>query len=282
MGTRVASEGIVSRLSLLVHCESRMDMHHQLLKTIEEIDPGAAIKKDWDSVIGHLEAGAMNSVDLVIDVLGRDGIAGLRRLRELWQLRLAHNHSAVPLYFALSCVQQPASLRYEVRRLGGYFLYVSDVLRHFGPQLDEIRFQLEDVKRVVPHWEIVQEYFGSDPRRTYVIFTFGNKPIYVGGSDRHLAVLAVLLKNNGIPRSMKALRQLCWEDPLFVPSGGPFAVPQLATLKMYLYRDYPKYLQRAFDDARAGYCAEQIIEHIDVGAKALGFRIRGISAVTAR
>jgi hypothetical protein len=131
----------------------------------------------------------------------------------------------VPLYFALSCVDHPAALRYEIRRLGGHYLHISDVSRHFGPQLEEIRVQLVELRRAMPRWEIVKEYCGADPRRVYVILQFRGRPVRVGGSDRHLAVLAVLLKNNGIPRSMKALLQLCSENPLFAPSGGPFGTP---------------------------------------------------------
>jgi hypothetical protein len=272
----------MSHLRLLCHCEPQLTLSQQVLDVIAKVDPHAPIKRDWGRVIQQLTGDAVNSAHLVIDVIGRDRIGGLKHVQDLWNLRILHNHSAVPLFLALSSVVQPASLRYEIRRLGGYFMYDSDVPRNFVSQMEEIQIHLDEVQRSVPRWEIVEEHFGSNPMRVYVFFRFMGKAIQVGGSDRHLAVLAVLLKNNGIPRSMRALQQLCSEDPLFQPGGGPFSVPRLATLKVHLFRDFPKYLQRAFDDARAGYYAGRIIEHVDLGAKAMGFRIRGISSVTAR
>jgi hypothetical protein len=273
---------VVSDQRFLFHCEPRLGLCRTVSDAIEDIDPHAPIKRSWDSAIGYMEGGAMNSVDVLIDVLGANGMAGLEHLQDLWRLRVLYNHSAIPLYFALSCTEQPASLRYEIRRLGGRFMHVSDVARHFVPQMDEVRLELDEVQRSVPRWEIIEEYSGSDPVRAYIFLRFSGKLIPVGGSDRHLAVLAVFLKNNGIPRSMKALRQLCSEYPLFDSAGGPFSVPRLATLKMHIFRDFPKYLQKAFDDARAGYYAGRIIEHVDLGAKAMGFRIRGLSSVSVR
>ena len=267
---------------LLVHWPLRFSTRRDVLDVIERTDPCAPIRRNWDRAIASLESSGMSSVDVVIDVLEPKGIRGLEHLREVWKLRVRHNYTTVPVYFALSCVDQPAALKYEIQRLGGHYLHISDVSRHFDPQLDEIRLQLAEVRRAMPRWDIVEEYWGADPRRVYVILQFNGKPVHVSGSDRHLAVLAVLLKNNGIPRSLKSIRDLCSEDPLFAPSGGPFAVPQLSTLKMYIYRDYPKHLQRSFDKARSGYRADRIIEHVDLGVKPFGFRIRGTSTVTVR
>jgi len=61
----------------------------------------------------------MTATVVVIDILGRDGRAGLEHLQEMWKLRVAQNYATTPIYFALSCVPQPASLRYEIRRMGG-------------------------------------------------------------------------------------------------------------------------------------------------------------------
>jgi len=257
-------------------------MRQDALDAIEKIDPRAPIRRNWDRVIASLESGGMNCADVIVDVLQRKGVVGLEHLRELWITRVAHNYSAGPFYFALSCVDQPAALRYEIRRLGGYYLNIADVSRHFGQQMEEVRLQLEEVKRAMPRWEIVEEYCGVDPRRVHVILQSRSTSVPVSGSDRHLAVLTVLLKNNGIPRSLKSLRHLCSENPLFAPSGGPFVVPKLSTLKMYIHRDYPKHLQKSFDKARSGYRADRIIEHVDLGVKPFGFRIRGTSTVTVR
>jgi hypothetical protein len=267
---------------LLIHCPRGPVLHREVLEAVDKIDKRAKIKREWANVIEELEAGDSRTVDVVIDVLGRNDFDGLEHLQDLWSLKVLRNHAAVPLYLAVSCSDQPASFRYEVRRLGGFFMLASDVPGHFGPLMEEIRLQLDGVRRLLPRWEIVEESSGSEPVRAYVFFRFAGKLIQVRGSDRHLAVLAVLLKNNGIPRSMKALRQLCSDDPLFEPAGGSFDVPQLATLKMYLYRDFPRYLQMAFDDARASYYACRVIEHIDLGARAMGFRVRGISTITVR
>jgi len=134
----------------------------------------------------------------------------------------------------------------------------------------------------MPCCEIIEECLGADPQHVEIALRFGSNSTYVGGSDRHRAALAVLIRSNGIARSLKALRQLCVESPLFTPCGGPFLVPQLGTIKAWLYRDYPKHLQRAFDQARSGFRAEKIIEHVDLGAKAMGFRILGKSRITPR
>ena len=272
----------MTTLHFVLNCPSRDESVRELLEIIEKIDPQAPIKKTWDSVIDCLELLRLDTPVVLIDIIGRDGRVGLERLQEIWKLRVAHNYAEGPIYFALSCAPQAASLRYEIRRMGGRFMYLSDVASHFISELDEIKVQVKEIRESAPCWEISEEYFGADPRRVEVAVRFGSNPIYIGGSDRHRATLAVLIQNNGIARSLRALRQLCEESPLFTPSGGPFPVPQPGTMKVWLYRDYPKYLQRAFDQARSGFRAERVIEHVDLGAKAIGFRIRGRSTIRTR
>jgi hypothetical protein len=250
-------------------------LSQEIVDAVSEIDPGAQVTRNWDRVINYLETGAMSTVEVVVDVLGREARVGLEHLQELWRLRAAYNYSPVPLYFGVSCTVQPAALRYEIRRSGGRFMYASEASSHFRSEMEEIQIQLSEVKTMAPHWEIIQENYCDDAQRVYVQLRFSGKTEGLQGSDRHRAVLAVMLKNNGIPRSMSALRQLCAEDRLFTPAGGPLDVPQLATLKMYIFRDFPEYLQRAFDALRSGHHAERIIQHVDLGTKAMGFRIRG-------
>jgi hypothetical protein len=272
----------MEHLRLLLHDSGKGAACQQVLDAIAGVDPTAPLRRSWDSTVNYLETKSMGAIDVLIDVLGDEGRAGLCRLQQLWRLRVSHNHSIVPVYFALSRVTQPPALVYEIRRQGGRIMHVADIPAYFGLELEQIQLELSETKRGLPRWEIILESFGLNPMRAYIFLRFGGKVIEVEGSDRQLAVLAVLLKNNGIPRSMNVLQQLCSEDPLFCPAGGPFTVPQRGTLKMYLYRDFPRHLQRAFDAIRSGYCTSRVIQHVDLDTKAMGYRIRGLVTTQMR
>src|SRR6266487_19031 len=111
-------------MRLICHSERGRDCGTVLAKSLEKIAPQTRIVRDWDEVIGHLESRSADPVDVVIDLIGRDGRGALRHLRELWESRLVNNYAAAPAYVALSCAPQPPALRYEVRRLGGHLLYL--------------------------------------------------------------------------------------------------------------------------------------------------------------
>jgi hypothetical protein len=135
--------------------------------------------------------------------------------------------------------------------------------------------------RSLPSWTIIQEG-NSDTLRAVVYLNGRHNPIRVQGNDRQIAALAAFLKHNGIGRSFNAWQKILMQDPLFTPEGGGFAVPSLASIKMYLHREFPKYLQRAFDESHSGFSAARVIEQTEPGSHGTQYRIRGTWEVFRR
>jgi hypothetical protein len=84
-----------------------------------------------------------------------------------------------------------------------------------------------------------------------------------------------MIRNNHVARSVNAWADLLRDDPLFTPCGGVFRVPSPRVLKAYVDQRFIDYIQAACDEVKSGYSAERIIEHIKLGAKAVGYKIRG-------
>ena len=90
--------------------------------------------------------------------------------------------------------------------------------------------------------------------RADVYLRIPRKLVRIQGADRPVAALAAFIKHNGIVRSLSAWQKVLADDALFEPGGGGFDLPSLASIKMYLHRDFPRYLQATFDEYRSGFC----------------------------
>jgi hypothetical protein len=251
-----------------------------LLEQVALVDPNASVKRSWASVTDTLMKRSCRYPDVIIDVV-TDPAPVMKRIRDLWQLRVRHNYSSRPAYFAISRNIPPPLVRFDIERLGGHYLLEFDVPAHFQQELAQIRLGFGPLTRSLPCWWIVQEGNGTTLRAVIYLVT-RKRRIRVGGSDRHAAVLAAFIKHNGISRSIGAWQKILSEDLLFKPAGGSFDVPSRSSLKAYLHRDLPRYLQQAFDQERTGYCADRVIECMNPGTWATEYRIRGEWEVVRR
>jgi hypothetical protein len=262
-----------AQVRIMILEETGMSIPETLLRLVLALDSNAQVKRRWDSVIHGFSRDFSAVPDMVVDIFS-DTAAVLRRINVLWELRVRRNYSPRPLYVAISRVTQPALTRYEIERYGGHFLYVADIPNHFMHEVEQLRMELCAAQRSLPRWQIVREGQGKTARVTIHLLERGTQ-IRLGGSDRHNAVLAAMLKRNAMPRSINEWRKILAEDPLFKPAGGSFSVPSRNTLKAYLHRDFPKYLQAAFNGRRSGYAANRVIERMRLDGKTMGYRIRG-------
>jgi hypothetical protein len=243
-----------------------------LRKQVVRIDPDAPVKRKWESVI-EASTTSPNAYDVIVDSF-TDSATAIQRLNSIWKMRVRSNYAVRPAYFGISTISQRPLVRFDIERLGGHFLHLYDVPAHFEQELEQIRLAFAPLGRSLPRWLIVQE--GNGPTLHAVVYLMGHQGrIRVGGSDRHNAALAALIKRNGIARSLGAWQKVLADDSLFKPGGGSFDVPSLSCLKIYLRRDFLKYLQEAFDQQRSGYRASRVIEHMHPGTWAAEYRIRG-------
>ncbi len=262
-----------SRLRILVLNDKSLPLPEKLLELVQREDPDAIIRNSWDSVCDIL-ADDWPSVPHMILGVSPDCAAVTRRLKKLWRLRVAKNYSLWPIYFAMPRSNQPGRSRFDIERLGGYFLHLFDAANHFRSAVEQIRLMFGHLKRSLPTWLIVYEGNGTT-LRAVVYFVHRKRFMRVRGSDRQIATIAVFLKNNGLERSFASWQQILAGDPLFEPSDGYFKVPSVGTIKMYVHRDFPKSLQRAFDEYRSGFSAKQVVEIVDPGTHMTACRIRG-------
>jgi hypothetical protein len=231
-------------------------------------DPAAVIRRDWTSVLDNL-----NDCDVIIDH-SDDIRAVLRRINELWRYRVQANYEPRPAYIAIGTPSRLSLARFEVERLGEYFLHVDDVPTRLGEELKRIDFRISHLTRSSAHWLITYEGNGKTLQAS--VSFFGPQGLHlVRAEDALAAELAVLIARNGIPRSIAAWRKMMMDNSLFKPSGGGFNIPSRTTLRMHIHRDYIRALQQAFDEARIGYCAKRLLERIRLGEKTVGYRIKG-------
>ena len=257
-----------SKLRLLLFDGTKRELPERLREQVLKYDPHATVKREWASVID-----ACDAYDVIVDY-SDDIDAVVRRINEIWRHRVRENYAIRPAYFLVNRISQYRLVRFEVERLGGHFLHLGDVPIRFGNELEQIRLGIDDLGRS-PRWLITYEGNG---RTLQVSVSFlgprGWRP--VRQDDAHAAELAVLITtHNGIPRSIAGWRNVMISNPLFKPAGGGFSVPSRTTLRMHIHRDYIRDLQRAFDDARSGFCANKVLERVRLGEKTVGYRIKG-------
>lgn len=243
-----------------------------LTEQVVKIDPEAQIRNSWASLIDSL-ADSCCAFDVIIAV-GQDCSLTMQQMDDLWRLRVRHNYSPRPVYFAISKDTQRGLTRYNIERLGGHFLHLFDAPSHLQAEIDQIRLELAPVIRSLPSWRIVYEG-NAGTLRPVIYLVNRRRSERIPGSDRLIAALAVFLKNNGIARSLSGWQKILYDDPLFMPAGGEFSVPSISTLKMYIRRDFHNCLQRVFDTCGSGFCADRVIEVVDPGTHGARFRIRG-------
>jgi hypothetical protein len=251
-----------------------------LLQQAIRIDPNTQIRHSWDSMIDRLAANACRTPDVIVGYSTGYELA-LEQIKELRDFRERCNYSPRPIYLAITAKRQSGVTRLEIERAGGYFLYAPDVPTHFRDEIENIRLELDRVSRSLPFWRIVLE--GSEETlQTNVSFLGRGKSIRLWGKDRMIASLAAFIKHNGIARSAQGWLKIIADDPLFKPTGGPFQVPSPTSLKMYLRREFPNCLQRAFDEYGSGFCAKRVLECINPRTHAAQYQIRGECEVARR
>ena len=260
-----------SGLRLLIFANGSACLPDSLGDQITAIDPDASIKRKWHSVVDELEKNCFDACDIIIDTCD-DVRRAAARIDEIWRLRVKANYAMRPAYLVVGKTSHPMA-RFEIERRGGHFLLLSDVATHLAEEFGQICLGFGPLARSLPRWHVVRE--GAGPTARASVFLLTRRKPRVRGGDLCSAVLAVLLKNNGLPRSICEIRKLLEEDPLFKPKGGSFAVPSSSSLKMYLHRAYPKYLQEAFDQDRSGYSANWVIEREKLDERTVGYKIRG-------
>jgi len=255
-------------LRLLLFNNTKRELPETLREKVLKYDRHAIVKRNWTSVLD-----ALGDCDVIVDY-SDDTEAVRHRINEIWQRRVRANYTIRPAYFVISKTSQHHLARFEVERLGGHFLHLYDVPTRLGDELEQIRLRLGKLGCSLPRWLITYEGNG---RTLQVSVSFlGSRGLQlVRAEDGLAAELAVLITRNGIPRSIAAWRKIMLGSPLFKSAGGSFNVPSRTTLRMHIHRDYIRELQRAFDEVRAGYCAERVMERARLGEKTVGYRIKG-------
>ena len=254
---------------LLLFDGTGQEIPEALRQRVIKADCNALVLRTWESVTSC----RLEKVEVIIDCC--NGIQGaIERIDEVWKLRMRTNYSLRPAYLVITKTSQPASARFQIHRRGGRILHLRDVADQFKQELEQIRLALGPLSRSLPRWSIVYEGNGNT-LQAQVYFKGSRPPVRICAADRPIAALAVFIKHNGIARSLSAWRKILADDLLFKPAGGGFDLPSLASIKMYLHRDFPRCLQEAFDAYRSGFCADHIIENIDPGTHRTKYRIRG-------
>lgn len=251
-----------------------------LVQQVIQIDPDAQIRNSWNSFIDCLAANSCRTPDVIVGYSSECGQA-IRQIKELGDLRRHYNYSPRPVYLAITAQRQPVVTRLEIERVGGYFLHLPDVPRHFNDEIERIRIELDHIVRSLPFWNIVLEGHGRT-LQAQVSVVYRGRSVRVWGSERMIAALATFIKNNGIPRSVKGWLNIFADDLLFKPMGGPFSVPSVTSFKEYLRRSFPNCLQKAFDEYKSGFAATHVIECINPRTHAARYRIRGEWEVSRR
>ncbi len=244
-----------------------------LLKPVLLIDPNAQMRNSFARGVDMLTASPGDWPDIVI-VLSEDCTLATRQIEALWRLRVRHNYSPRPIYFAISTNLQPAQTRYDIRNRGAHFLFLPDVPSRFHAEIEEIQFTLASVIRSMPSWLLAYEGNGSN-LRVHISLKYLGKLIHIYGADRVIAVLAVCVRHNGVARSLSGWRNVLADSPLFEPAGGGFDLPSLASIKMYWCRGFRDCLQIPFDDHHTGFCVDRLIEKINPGTHRTKYTIRG-------
>lgn len=262
-------------MSLILCNDSGDDRLIDLLGEIGDIDATTVIESSWEAAVAAVDQGHCLKPDVVVEVLSRNGAVAIDHLRQLWSLRVKFNHAPKPTYLAVSRVKHEAVLRQRIKRYGGHYLLLDEVPSRFRTEIEEIYEQLAWIKCSLPLWKIIYEGYGRNLRIYVYVIGISGEPVRVGGSERMTAVLAALIENNGEFRSLQELRRILHGHAAFRPAGGPFSLPSISSLKMYLHRDFPNHLQAAFDAELTGYSAERVIVKRNLGAKAVGYKILG-------
>jgi hypothetical protein len=268
-GQELTDYGRPRDFRLVLFSDSKREIPQALCAEVIKSNCPAVVKRDWRSVVANLHA-----CDLIIDC--SDNIDGaLRRIDEVSRKRANDNHAIRPSYLVISATSRYPLARFEVEfRRGAHFLHLHDVPGRFSGELGQIRLRQREFERSSPRWLI--EYQGNGRTlQVNISFVSHRGLAMVRGADSLAAELAVLITNNGIPRSIAAWRKIMMGNLLFKPAGGGFNVPSRTTLRMHIHRDYIRALQKAFDEARAGYCAKRVMERIRLGEKTVGYRIKG-------
>jgi hypothetical protein len=268
-GQELTDYGRPHDFRLVLFSDSKREIPQALCAEVLKSKCPAVVKRDWRSVVANLHA-----CDLIIDC--SDSINGaLRRIDEVSRKLAEENHAIRPSYLVVSATSRYPLARFEVEfRRGAYFLYRHDLPGRFSGELEQIRLRQREFERSSPRWLI--EYQGNGQTlQVNVSFVSHRGLAVVRAADSLAAELAVLITNNGIPRSIASWRNILMGSPLFKPAGGGFNVPSRTTFRMHIHRDYIRVLQRAFDEARSGYCAKRVLERIRLGEKTVGYRIKG-------
>src|ERR1043165_3780335 len=155
----ISESRIRNQLSILLVNETGQPLPSYLVEPILRIDSDAKIFTSWLSVMRVLVGKSCSVPDLII-VISTDCASAVQHLNGLWTIRLRNNYSVRPLYFGLSQRGQFASRRYEIERLGGYFLALSDVPCRFSQELEQVRLALGSLIRSLPTWLIAYEGHG--------------------------------------------------------------------------------------------------------------------------
>jgi hypothetical protein len=247
----------------------------ELLAEIGEVDPETPIRRNWASAKEAILLSRFERFDLLIEFVGPDATVALAHLNELWTLRMGHNYAVRPGYLAITRTRPDPETVHRIRQLGGEYMLLDEVPGRFKVELEQIRLQMARIRSSLPYFKIQVEGEGHERHAIVFVLASRGSRIRVGGSDRIAATLAVIITNNGQPRTVKAWRNIIAADPLFMPAGGTFEVPSESSLKVYFHREFPKYLQVAFDKVRTGFSAGRVIQKKQLAPKAVGYNILG-------
>lgn len=262
-----------SGFRLLVLNENGLPLPEIFIKQVLRIDADAKILNSWNSVCDRLARDWSFAPHVILGV-SRDCSRVPRRLNDLYRVRVDNNYSPHPLYLAIPKNCEFARSRFEIERLGGYFLPFVDASARLRTEIEQMRLMIDKLKRSLPKWLVVYE--GNAVTLQAVVFLVHRKRlIRVRGSGRQIAALAVCLKHNGLRYSFSGWQKILADDPLFEPAGGAFRVPNIGTIKMYFHRDFPKNLQWASDEYCSGFSVNRLIEVSDPGTHMTQYGIRG-------
>jgi hypothetical protein len=267
----------------LLYFDEDMQFPEDLLAQIGEIDSQTPLCRSWETLLSEIRENSLQKYDVVLHVTGSDWKRALSRVDHIWRLRIRSNYSIRPRHLVVSAGEVSAKVTRKFTNAGAHFVHLDEIRalrKRLRRELGLIRLEIAEVECNIPRFLSIHE---GNPHGERCIpgeipnlrFLFGKAETQVHGPLPVIALITVMLMENGRHRTRKELLQLLHQSVFYDPNGGIVPIPSLNTLKTYLDQDITEVLQKSFDELRSGFLTKTLLEHKRLGNKAIGYRLCG-------
>jgi hypothetical protein len=255
-----------------------------LLAEIGLIDRLTQVCRSSETMFAEIKRDQMQRYDVLLHVVGAKWKRALDQVEAVWQLRTEANYSVRPRHLIISAVEFNREIKYEFLKAGAHFIHLDEIRslkKCLLRELDIIQLEIAEVTCNVPRFISIHE--GNSGTQNCVPgeipilrFRHGKAETAVKGPVTVVALITVMLEENGgPPRERKQWRERLSRSVFYEPRSGIVPVPSLTTLKTYLDQDIPESLQATFNELRSGFLVRNVLEHKELGNKAIGYRLLG-------